>query len=85
MPEQAEPEQILERVGSVRWKAGRNFHDELVESIYTDAARIADRAVTRKGERGRFDIEVGRPDPPAIPGVTHNESGGRGSRTADRL
>ncbi len=57
MPEQAEPEQILERVGSVRWKAGRNFHDELVESIYTDAARIADRAVTRKGERGRFDMD----------------------------
>jgi ferrous iron transport protein B len=54
---QEQPEKILERVGSARFEAGSNFHDELVESLYTEAARIADRAVTRKGERGRFDTD----------------------------
>ena len=57
MQQHVPSEKILERVGSLRWEAGRDFHDELVESLYTDAARIADRAVTRKGERGRFDMD----------------------------
>lgn len=54
---QEQSEKILERVGAARFEAGSNFHDELVESLYTEAARIADRAVTRKGERGRFDTD----------------------------
>ena len=57
MEERIHPERVLSRVGTLRWEAGRNFHDELVEAIYTDAARIADRAVTRKGERSRFDMD----------------------------
>ena len=57
MEQRLHPERILSRAGSLRWEAGRDFHDDLVESIYTDAARIADRAVTREGERGRFDLD----------------------------
>ena len=57
MEKRLHPETILSRAGSLRWDAGRDFHDDLVESIYTDAARIADRAVTREGERGRFDLD----------------------------
>ena len=57
MEQRLHPERILSRAGSLRWDAGPDFHDELVESIYTDAARIADRAVTREGERGRFDLD----------------------------
>ena len=57
MEQRLHPERILSRAGSLRWDAGRDFHDDLVESIYTDAARIADRAVTRQGERGRFDLD----------------------------
>ena len=57
MEQRLHPETILSRAGSLRWAEGRDFHDELVESIYTDAARIADRAVTREGERGRFDLD----------------------------
>ena len=57
MEQRLHPEAILSRAGSLRWDAGRDFHDDLVESIYTDAARIADRAVTREGERGRFDLD----------------------------
>ena len=57
MEQRLHPETILSRAGSLRWDAGRDFHDDLVESIYTDAARIADRAVTREGQRGRFDLD----------------------------
>ena len=38
MEERILPERVLSRVGTLRWEAGRNFHDELVEAIYTDAA-----------------------------------------------
>ncbi|KAA3644054.1 MAG: ferrous iron transporter B [Chloroflexi bacterium] len=34
-----------------------DFRDLLVEAIYDDAARIADRAVTRTGEKPRFDMD----------------------------
>ena len=57
MEPRSHPETIQSRAGSLRWEAGRDFHDDLVESIYTDAARLADRAVTRAGERGRFDLD----------------------------
>ncbi len=48
---------ILQTARSLRWDTGGNFHEQLVESIYTDAARIADRAVTRSGETPRFDLD----------------------------
>jgi ferrous iron transport protein B len=35
---------------------GGNVHEDLVEAIYTDAAKIADHAVNRPGE-GRFDFD----------------------------
>lgn len=46
---------LLSATANLRWEAGPNFHDALMESLYTDAARIADRAVTRTGEKPRFD------------------------------
>ncbi len=36
---------------------GQNFHEQLMEDIYTDAAQLADRAVTRPGEAPRFDLD----------------------------
>ncbi|MFA7567164.1 MAG: nucleoside recognition domain-containing protein [Alkalispirochaeta sp.] len=45
----SEREALLADVQSVRWEIGRDFHDRLMENIYGDAARIADRAVTRTG------------------------------------
>lgn len=48
---------ILNTANALRWKAGGNLHETLMESIYEDAARIADRAVTREGEKSRFDWE----------------------------
>lgn len=48
---------LLQTAEALRWQIGRNFHDQLMEDIYTNAARIADRAVTRAGEQPRFDLD----------------------------
>jgi ferrous iron transport protein B len=41
----------------LRWQIGGNLHEQLVEAIYTDASRIADRAVTRPDQKPRFDLD----------------------------
>ncbi len=51
------PDAILASANELRWQIGGNIHEGLVEAIYTDASRIADRAVTRSGERPRFDFD----------------------------
>jgi ferrous iron transport protein B len=47
--------QILSRVSALRWDIGENVHDTLIESLYHEAGRIADRVVVRDGERRGFD------------------------------
>jgi ferrous iron transport protein B len=51
------PEDILASAQSLRWDVGGDFHEHLMESIYTDAARIAERAITRPDEKPRFDFD----------------------------
>jgi ferrous iron transport protein B len=51
------PEEILKSAQSLRWEVGIDFHEHLMESIYTDAVRIADRAVTRPEGKPRFDFD----------------------------
>ena len=51
------PEELLRQAETARWQIGANFHDQLMEDIYTDAARIADRAVTRPDEKPKFDLD----------------------------
>jgi len=51
------PEDILTTAQTLRWEIDGDFHEHVMEAIYTDAARIADRAVTRPDEKPRFDIE----------------------------
>jgi len=51
------PEDILKSAQSLRWEIGIDFHEKLMESIYTDAAQIADRSVTRSQEKPRFDFD----------------------------
>ena len=46
---------ILSRANSLRWEVGENVHDALVESMYKEAASIADRAVTLSGEPAHFN------------------------------
>jgi ferrous iron transport protein B len=46
---------LLSEASDLRWQVGPGFHDSLVEAAYTEAARIADRAVASDGGRPRFD------------------------------
>jgi ferrous iron transport protein B len=48
-------EAILKRASELRWEMGENLHDSLMESIYQDAAHIAERVVTESGEKPRFN------------------------------
>lgn len=53
----ASPDDILAAAQNLRWEIGRDFHQELMEAIYTDAASIADRAVIRPDQKPRFDLD----------------------------
>ncbi|MBN1565984.1 MAG: ferrous iron transporter B [Anaerolineae bacterium] len=48
---------LLDSASALRQEVGENFHDALAEALYTDAAQIADRAVTRPDQRRRFDLD----------------------------
>ena len=48
---------ILETAQRLRWQIGQDFHEQLMEDIYRDAAEIAGRAVTRPDEKPRFDLD----------------------------
>jgi ferrous iron transport protein B len=51
------PADILHTAEALRWEIGGDFHEQLVEAIYSDAARIADRAVIRPDHKPRFDLD----------------------------
>jgi ferrous iron transport protein B len=53
----SDTESISALAASLRWQVGKDFHQELMELIYTEAARLADRAVHRSGEPPRFDLD----------------------------
>jgi ferrous iron transport protein B len=48
---------ILKTAQDLRWEIGGDFHEKIMESLYTDASQIADRAVTHPGEKPRFDLD----------------------------
>ena len=48
---------VLNTADRLRWKIGQGFHERLMEDIYADASRIAERAVTYPGEKPRFDLD----------------------------
>jgi len=47
--------EVVELASALRWDVGPNFHQSVVEAIYTEAVRIADPCVRRTGVRRRFD------------------------------
>lgn len=49
--------EILARAEALRWDVGTNVHEALVETIYTEAARIADRAVIYPDRTPRFNLD----------------------------
>ncbi len=50
-------EKLLRSARELRWDLGPRYHDLLLEAIFAEAARIADRSVTRPGEAPRFDLD----------------------------
>ncbi|HEX9698850.1 MAG TPA: ferrous iron transport protein B [Acidobacteriota bacterium] len=50
-------EAILALASELRWQVGPDFHQALMEGIYTEAARLESRAVTRSDEQPRFDLD----------------------------
>ncbi len=49
--------EILQLANSLRWEIGEKVHDSLLQSLYSEAERIASRVVSREGERRGFDWE----------------------------
>ena len=50
-------EKILQSARELRWDIGGDFHEKIMEALYTDATQIADRAVTYPEEKPRFDLD----------------------------
>ena len=50
-------QKILQTAQDLRWDVGRDFHQKIMETLYTDASRLADRAVSYPTEKPRFDLD----------------------------
>jgi ferrous iron transport protein B len=48
---------VLEQARTLRWEMGPEFQDSLTEDLYTEAARLADRATVVSGERSGVDLD----------------------------
>ncbi len=57
MKPEKERNELLSIANNLRWEIGENFHDAVVEAIYTDANAIAERAVTFPKKKKKFDID----------------------------
>ena len=55
--QQGAAEEILSSAQALRWQVGGDFHEQIMETTFTEAANIADRAITRQGEKPRFDLD----------------------------
>ena len=49
--------ELLTTAEQLRWQIGPEFHEQLMVDIYSDAARIAGRAVSKPEEKPRFDLD----------------------------
>ena len=56
-PRPIDADTVLATAERLRWEVGAGLDDALMEDIYSHAARIADRAVTRDGDTRRFDLD----------------------------
>ncbi len=51
-------EDILSLANSLRWDLGVNFHDTVIESIYNDASKIANKTVRIQGKRPAYSLDL---------------------------
>lgn len=50
-------ENILKAADDLRWELGENFHDNIIESLYTEAGAIAGKVVSHKGEDKKYKFD----------------------------
>lgn len=50
-------ENLLNTAAQLRQQIGADYHDRLMEAIFTDSSQISDHAVTRDGQRARLDLD----------------------------
>ncbi|RME96342.1 MAG: ferrous iron transporter B, partial [Verrucomicrobia bacterium] len=48
-------EDVLRQARQLRWQLGVEVHEQLVQRFYEEAAWLTERAVTRPGQKERFD------------------------------
>lgn len=51
-------EAIINAANAARWDLGINFHDDIIESIYEDASRIARKTVKQHGEKEAYSFDL---------------------------
>jgi ferrous iron transport protein B len=51
-------EEILAAANAARWDLGDTFHDTIIESIYEDASRIAQKTVRQLGEKEAYSFDM---------------------------
>ncbi len=49
--------EILQKAADLRARLGADYHDRLMEAIYTDASRIADRSMVYEGKRAHLNFD----------------------------
>jgi len=52
-----EREKLIASANTLRWEIGENIHDSIIESIYTDAAKIANKAVRVKEQKKKYSFD----------------------------
>ena len=48
---------LLEKASNLRWEIGNDFHDQLVEGIYADAAEISKKSIDSPNQKGDFSFD----------------------------
>jgi len=56
-PEKTEKKELIELTNKLRWELGDNFHDSLVESIYSEAGTIAGKAISKGDSKRKYSID----------------------------
>lgn len=51
-------EKIISKANALRWEVGENFHDSLMESIYADAERIAQKSIEQKSIKKKYSFDT---------------------------
>ncbi|OHX65607.1 nucleoside recognition domain-containing protein [Flammeovirga pacifica] len=49
--------QLISEAAETRWEIGQEFHDKLSESIYSNAAEIAEKTVLKDHEKENFNLD----------------------------